>query len=238
MHFHLRPGVLPADFHHMATILNATHTVQTSPAELAEHHNWWPAGSISCLTMACDEAGQVIGFAEAHRFPNTAEGKFYADLAVLPTFAGHGAGSALLADVEQFIASHGATRIFGDVQDNDAASLAYVEKRGYKVERHWFTSRLDLSSFDPSAFPAPEVEGIRFFTLADDDTPAMRRALYELYGRTMPDIPGYEAKSFMTYETWERFMFDGDDPRTDWVVIAADGDRLVGVTQMVTEQDH
>ncbi|HWI63767.1 MAG TPA: GNAT family N-acetyltransferase, partial [Symbiobacteriaceae bacterium] len=47
-----------------------------------------------------------------------------------------------------------------------------------------------------------------------------------------------EAKSFMTYETWERFMFDGDDPRTDWVVIAADGDRLVGVTQMVTEQDH
>lgn len=226
----------------MAAILNASRTPLTTPDELAASRSWWPEGSISHLVMATGEGGQVIGFTEVYRFPNTVAGKFYAALAVHPASRNKGVGSALLTEMEGFAAGHGGTRLVGDVADTDAGSLAFLEKRGYRVEQHGFDSTLDLDAFDESPFTgvlsAAEAKGIRFFTLADSDTPETRRALYELYGRTMVDIPGYEAKSFMAYETWLRMVVDGERTRPDWVLIAAEGDRLVGATQMITSQDH
>ena len=242
MQFRLRPGTLPADYAHMAAILNATRSLPTTPEGLAEEQSWWPEGSISHAVMAMDQTGQVIGFAATHRLPNTAEGKYYADLAVHPESRNTGVGSALLAEIEQFVAGHDGNRIVGDVHDADAASLAYMNKRGYKVERHGYDSTLDPTGFDETPFAgavaAAEAKGIRFFTLADSNTPETCQALYELYGGTMVDIPGYEARSFMAYETWRRFVVEGEGARPDWVVIAAEADRLVGVTQMITSEDH
>lgn len=242
MLFRLRPGILPDDYVHMATILSTIHVQPTTAEDLAADQSWWPEGSIVERLMAVDEAEQVAGFAEAYRYPNTAEGKFYAYVAVHPRCRNQGAGSALLRAIEQFVGENGGTRLVGDVRDVDAASLGFVEKRGYKVERHGYDSTLDLTGLqEPPSFgdvAAVEATGIRFFTLADADTPAMRRSLYELYGRTMVDIPGYEAKSFMTFETWSTGVVERAGARPDWVFIAADGDRLVGVTQAVTTQDH
>ena len=238
----LRPGILPADYAPMAAILNASRALPTTPEDLAATHGWWPEGSISYRMIAEDGAGQVIGFMEAYRFPNTAEGKFYVNVVVLPASRNRGTGSALLSEAERFVAAQGGNRLEGDVQDTDAASLAFMEKRGYKVERHGYDSTLELRGRDENCFAhaldAVEAAGIRFFTLADRDTPALRRALYELYGRTMVDIPGYEARSFMAYETWSQFLVGGKGFRPDWVIIAADGDRLVGVTQAIDCQDH
>ncbi len=240
--FRLRPATLPDDYTHMAAILSAARAVRTTPAEVADTHNWWPEGSVSYRVMAEDEAGQVIGFAESYRFPNTAEGKFYASLTVHPAARNRGSGSLLLGAIERFVASQGGNRLVGEVKDSDAASLAFMEKRAYKVERHGYDSTLDLSGLqeppDFGAVAAVEATGIRFFALADSDSPETRRALYELYGRTMVDIPGYEAKSFMAYQTWSQFVIEGLGARLDWIFIAADDDCLVGVTQAINSQDH
>lgn len=240
MSIHLYPGTRPDDYVPMAAILNASRTLQTTPEEIAQERGWWPAGSVAHLVMARNGAGEVVGFGEAHRFPNTAEGKFYGSVFVHPTARRQGAGSALLAEVERFAAEHGGSRVVVDVEDTDAASLAYAERRGYTVDRHDWDSTLDLQGFDEAPFAGAlarvEASGIRFFTLAD--RPDVLPGLYQLYGATMVDIPGYEAKSFMTYETWLNALIEGEGARPDWVIIAGDGDRLVGVTQVVATQDH
>lgn len=256
MTIRLRPGDPTRDAAAVAAVLNAVRTPPTTAEEVICSLGERPEGSISHLVIAeewcgdsptrqpegAGEAFPVVGFAETHRFPNTAAGKFYADLAVLPASRRCGAGSALLAAVERFVREHGGNRIEGEVPEKDAPSLAFVEKHGYLRERRSFDSVLDLNGLDEAplagAVEAAEAKGIHFFTLADADGPETRQALYELYGRTMVDIPGYEAQSFMTYETWCRFLMEGEGARPDWVLIAAEGDRLVGVTQMIAVKEH
>jgi GNAT superfamily N-acetyltransferase len=242
MAFALRPCTLPADYAHMVAILNAVRVVPVTVDELQEQDSWMPEGSICHRLIAEDGAGRAIGFGEAHRWPNTMDGKLYVTLATLPAVRGQGIGSALLERIERFTAELGATRLVGDVEDHDANALAYLERRGYVVERHGYDSTLDLATFDIAPFAGAvgtvEAKGIRFFTLADAPGAAMERALYELYERTMVDIPGYEAKAFMSYETWRRFVVAADGARPEWTFIAADGDRLVGVTTAVVSQDH
>lgn len=240
--FRLRHANLPDDYTHMAAILNASRVLPTTAEELAGTQSRWPEGSVLLCRIAEDESEQVIGFAEAYRFPNTAEGKFYANVVVHPASRNKGIGSILLRTIEQFVVEHDGNRLVGDVEDIDVTSLAFMEKRGYRVERHGYDSTLDLSGLkEPPNFgdvATVEATGIRFFTLADSDTPETRRALYELYGRTMVDIPGYEAKSFMTYQTWSQFVIERQEVRLDWIFIAANNDCLVGVTQITNSRDH
>jgi GNAT superfamily N-acetyltransferase len=241
MRFRLRRCTLPPDYEPMAAILSAARPLPTTASELARAQSWWPAGTIVHRMLAEDPGGTVIGFAETYRFPNTATGKFYGNTAVHPEARRQGVGSVLLGEVERFVTAHGGDRIVGDVPDTDAASLTFMKQHGYKAERHSYDSLLDLAAFDEAPFDgavgASEARGIRFFTLADADTRETRNALYALYGRTFPDLPGYEAKSFMTYETWTSLV-EGDGARPDWVFIAAEGDRLVGATTLITSREH
>lgn len=239
MPFKLRPCNFPAEYGTVAAILTAARPgVPTTEADLADRDGWMPPDSIRRRVVAEDGHGAAIGFAEAYRYPNTAEGKFYVNAAVLPAAQGQGAGTLLLGDVERFALAHGGNRLMGDVHDQDVASLAYMKRRGYVVERHGYDSVLQLAEFDPAPFAGLEVPGIRFFTLADAPGEETLQALYRLYSRTMVDIPGYEAKSFMTYETWQHLVLKGEGCRPDWVFVAADGDRLVGVTTMIVSGDH
>jgi len=240
LNIHLTPGILPTDLEPVTEILNAVRTVQTTPEALNRERDWWPAGTVAHLVVARDGAGRVLGFGEAHRFPNTASGKFYADVAVHPKYRGLGVGAALVSAVERFCADCGARRIVGEVSDADGASLSWLQRRGYAVERHSFDSTLDLTAFDEAPFAGlvdrVSAGGITFFTLAD--APEVLMSLYRLYESTMVDIPEYEAQSFMSVDTWRDALIEGDGARPDWVIIAADGERLVGVTQIVACHDH
>lgn len=240
MPYQLSTAVLPDDYVSIAAVLNACRTLQTSPADLAQERACWPAGSISHLIVAKDDAGLAAGFADAYRLPNTAEGKFYVNVCVHPAHRRQGLGSTLLAEIHRFVTDRGGSRIEGEFEDTNAAARPFLEKRGYSVERHDFDSVLDLTTFDEAPFAGVveklQAEGIRFFTLADD--PSVLQALYFLYGATMVDIPGYEARSFMTFDTWLKALIQGAGARPDWIFIAADADRLVGVTQMIAVQDH
>lgn len=242
MTFVLRPCRLPAEYETLAAIQNAGSGQPTTAAHLADRDGWAPPGTLLHRVVAEDQQGAAVGFAEAYRFPNTPDGKFYMHVAVLPAAQGRGAGSLLLDEVEQFARGHGGNRFVADVSDQDAVALAYVARRGYAVERLGFDSTLTLSEFDAAVFagviPAAEAKGIRFFTLGDEPGDEVLHALYDLYGRTMVDIPGYEAKRFMSYETWLKIVRDGEGCRPEWVFIAAEGERLVGATAMVVSGDH
>lgn len=232
MPFQLRPG--GAEYELFAAIQTAARGLPAAPSDWANRDGY---GALCHRVIALGQEGAAVGFAEAYRYPNTAAGKFYVHVAVVPAARGQGVGTALLHEMEGYAADQRGNRFVGEVLDTDHAALAFVQKRGYVVGSHGFDSTLDLSAFDVSRF-AGVIDGIAFFTLADRQDDATMRALYELYGRTMVDIPGYEATSFMAYATWQKFLLAGEGCRPDWVFIAADGDRLVGVTTMVVSGDH
>lgn len=99
----------------------------------------------------------------------------------------------------------------------------------------WVRLILDLDTFDRTAFAdRPEVcrrAGITFTTMADlGDTPAHRRALYELNKTCAADIP--ERGEFYSFEDYlvQRVHVPTYDPRG--VVLALDGDTWVGMAAM------
>lgn len=121
-------------------------------------------------------------------------------------------------------------------------SADYVQKRGYAIRRHSFDSTLDLATFDALRFAdsvaATRQRGIRFLTLADEPGSASEQKLYDLFSRTMPDIPGYEAQRFMEFETWRRFALESSGTQPDLMLIAAEGTHFVGATTMSFVADH
>lgn len=241
MHFSLRSPNLPADYARMAEMINAVAHQPVTPASLAENDHLLPDGSVLHYVVAESDTGRVIGFARTHRYPNTRPGKYYVSVVTDKAVRRNGVGSALADAIERFALEHGATRLAGEVEDDDPASLAFVKRRGYEVVRLSYIATLDLTTFDDSRFAgvveAVQSGGIRFFTLADEPGEAMERKLYEYLSRTFPDIPGYDGAQFMSFETFRKWMIDNPDARLDGIILAADGDRIVGATNVTVSPD-
>jgi GNAT superfamily N-acetyltransferase len=73
------------------------------------------------------------------------------------------------------------------LRDDDPASRAWVERRGFALHNHAIRSRLDLTTFDPlphrHAIERIEAAGLRFETAEDADR------LYDLHAGLMRTVP-------------------------------------------------
>lgn len=193
--------------------------------------------------MALDESGRPVGGAEVGRAKWSAPGRYFAGVIVPPANRGKGIGQALWADMETYLRENGCTRCDVEVRDNDPASRAFGEHRGFVVDRHVFESTLDVAAFDETPFAdaigRAEASGIRFLSLADAgaDDPAVRRKLYEVFRDTAVDIPGRADRTFPPFEHWEKDNLAASWYRPDLIFIAADGDNWVGVTVMNYHED-
>lgn len=238
MNITLRPAKLPDDYEELAELLSMLRDESITVERLSEEDIRLPEGSVRYQVVAQDEHSFIRGYAEAFRWPNTRAGKFYVTLVIDKNARGIGVGTALLTDIETFARAHGGTLLVGEVPDHETGSLGFAQRRGYDIRRHSFTSTLNLSGFDDRGtnlvLEGVRATGIRFFTLAEAPGEQTERALYELMSRTMADLPGYEAERFMDFETWHDWVVNGVGTRPDGVIIAAEGEKLVGVT---TSQD-
>ncbi|MGW7318616.1 GNAT family N-acetyltransferase [Streptomyces sp. NPDC054865] len=105
----------------------------------------------------------------------------------------------------------------------------------------WVKLALDLNTFDARRFGAyvarARTQGIRLTTFDElADTPAHRRALYELNRTCSADIP--ERGEFHTFDEYlgRRFDTPSYDPRG--IVVALDGDTWVGMAATSHHDGH
>lgn len=237
----------PDDYEAVAELINFIASEPTSGKLLEEDDAKIPPGQLDYneegkLTgwdhpkwVAEDTQGQIIAYAHVWRAPWTEPGELMFTLVVRPEERMNGVGRAIYNEVERWSTEVKASRLTNYMRDNDAASLAFAERRGYVRERHTFESVLELATFDGGnllgAISAAQSTGIEFVTLADEPGEANERKLHELYRSTHLDIPGFSG-SFPWFEEWKKWSVDQPGVRPEWIHIAKDGERYVGVVTL------
>ena len=201
--------------------------------QIREWEEHFPRDGIRQRVVALDENGVVVGYNNAAHVPYMLPNSFWIEVVVAPNCRRQGIGARLYDGALVFARAQGATRLECEVRDHEPAWLKFAQARGFQIDRHTFDSTLDLATFEEARFAgvieAVEQQGIRFFTLADaGNTEENQRKLYELDKRNSLDIPGSEG-TFPRFEDFRKFVFESSWFRADGQILAADGERWVGL---------
>ena len=230
------------DYAAVAALLNTLNPEPITAESLQALHARFPAEGRRHRVVA--EAGDLglVGYANVSIWPGNRPGDSYFTLVTAPTFRRQGAGSGLLAAVEDWARANGVARLITGVPDEDQEALSFAAHRGFPVESTQLMSTLELATFDEAQFvgvvESVQTRGIRFFTYAEQPGEALQRLLYEVYKVTDLETPGYagtDPSAYPPFERWQGEIFGNQATLTDGLIIAADGDRIVGLTIVQNE---
>ena len=184
----------------------------------------WRRQAEAMVWLLCERDGSAIGAGFALTGWHTPPHRAIGAALVEPGARGAGAGTAVLQALEAWAHARGATELEGPVQEDDAGSIAWTERRGYGEAGRDSHLVLDLTTIVP---PEPDPPpGIEIVTWAE--RPELAAGLYEVAREATPDIPGAEEDELGSLEEWlERDLGGaGDDPRAVFVALA--GDEVTG----------
>lgn len=154
--------------------------------------------------LVAEEAGQTVGCVILRRVPELLPLVLILD--VHPEFQGRGIGSALL-EAALSDASQG-TEVGVNVSAAHPEGVDFALHRGFVEEFRTYESTLDMAAFNAEAYAANMASlaslGYRFTSLAEEDSPQLRRALHELNLTVTKDIPTVLELQPTTFEEWTR----------------------------------
>ena len=172
----------------LSDIVRITNPYEWQPVTTDQMREWFqynPPGRVQRRLVSVNEHDTVTSYAGCVHEADAPTNQFVVWVIVDPVHRGMGSGSALWETLLQELRGLGAQRLTSDVNDNDAQSLVFAQRRGFTIDEHFFHYALDLTTFNETPFlndlHALEAQGIRFTSLAAfEDTPETRRKLYDL----------------------------------------------------------
>lgn len=187
--------------------------------------------------VAIDGKDNIIGYAVGWRAPWTDAGTICSILIVDPKFQNKGIGTALLNDLEAWCNEINADLLISEAPDHLNESVLFVEKNGYKKERHVWQSTLDLSQFNEKNLEDLRVglKEIRIEKLIDVEYDAVIKSLYELFKQTVKDNPAMsdDENSLPTLDDWaSECLADSNH-----VYIANRDNRIIGMTILIPKEN-
>jgi len=144
------------------------------------------------------------------------------DVAVVPACRRRGIGSALFADISQRARALGKAEIQGEVQEADAESQAYFERRGFVRVGGEKALVLELDEVEPPEVDPPD--GVRIVTRAEE--PDRLDEMYALALHADEDIPG--STGSQSYELWRANDIDRPNTPPELCFLALAGDEVIG----------
>ena len=144
------------------------------------------------------------------------------DLAVIPARRRSGIGSAIFGEISERARALGKDEIQGEVQESDAESRAFFERRGFVPVGGEKAVVLELEGIEPPAVEPPE--GVRIVTRADE--PDRLDEMYSLATQADEDIPGTD--SVASYERWRAVDIDRPNTPPELCFLALAGDEVIG----------
>lgn len=222
------------DFPRIAELRNTAYPQPVTAEQLAEWERRFPKDGARQRNVALDSTGNILGYNDAGRWPYMPPGKFWIDVIVDPGHRCHGIGALLYQDALEFAQAQRAVVLECEVRDHNLDWKRFAETRGFRVDRHVFESALGIGHFDETRFgnlvKAVQARGFHFFSMADvPDTEENRRKLYELNKTNALDTPGTDG-TFAPFSLFAERIFIASWYRPEGQIIAADGDRWVGMT--------
>ncbi|WP_159081867.1 GNAT family N-acetyltransferase [Paenibacillus sp. CAA11] len=244
---HVIRNLRPEDYGAVAKLLNTILSEPTTAEMLKDEEDKIPPGKLHYseegMLLGWDrpkwvvenEQDQIIAYAIAWRAPWAEPGELAFTLVVDPDRCSEGVGTALYNTIHHWAEEVRASRLVTSIRESDSRALTFAQQREYVQERHLFESVLDLSSFDGEplyqSIEEAKQKGIQFTTLAEEPGEPNERKLHELYEITSKDIPGYSG-SYPWFEEWKKWSIEQNGVRPEWIHIAKDGDRYIGVATL------
>ena len=170
------------------------------------------------------DAGCALAYVGWHSAPGTGTGEAF----VLPEHRGAGVGFELYRELAGWVEERGCVTLETTVAEDDAASLAWADRRGFREIGRTSRLMLDLTAIEAPAVDPPK--GVEIVTWAErpDLTPALYRVAVEAY----PDEPGNEGNLMDPYETWLSKDMRGDSDRPEATFIALAGGEVAGYAKL------
>jgi GNAT superfamily N-acetyltransferase len=174
----------------------------------------WFTGSVDG-----EDAAVCVALVGWHEPPGVAR----AELDVLPERRGRGLGTALLAAAGVWARGRGYTELLGPVAEEDAESLAWAGRHGFREVGRNARLVLDLEDVKRPSVDPPD--GIAIVTWAE--RPELARGIYEVAREAYPDVPG-EDEVMAPFADWLSVDMQGSGDRPEATFIALCGDEVVG----------
>lgn len=181
------------------------------------------AGLADHADLLAREDGVVLGSGFAALFPGFRD-RITVFVTVPPGHRRRGAGTALYGALSRWARERGIETMVAVVADDDPASLAFAERRGFVEERREKGVALDLTALEPPEVDPPA--GVEIVSWAD--RPELARGIYEVSVEASPDVPGYEDEQHEPFDDWLAHEMSGPGDRPEATFLALAGDEVIG----------
>ena len=172
-----------------------------------------------------EDAGAALAYVGWHSKPGTGHGEVF----VLPGAPRRRSRiGALPRRSPEWVQERGCVTLETAVAEDDAESLAWVDRRGFREVGRNSKMVLDLTAIEAPAIDPPE--GVEIVTWAE--RPELAAGLYAVACEAYPDVPGDEGTPMDSYEEWLSKDMQGDSDRPDATFVALVDGEVAGYAKL------
>ncbi|HEX4743452.1 MAG TPA: GNAT family N-acetyltransferase [Candidatus Limnocylindria bacterium] len=231
----------PGDYEGYKTLENRCYPEYPGTVEELRHRDEiWDHSKFFMRRMVVEEGGRIVGAADLnHQQWEFQADKYHLGVMVDPDARRRGIGTALYEDQLRVARERKAIQLITGVKESMTDGLEFALHRDFKEAKRDWESRLDVTSFDASAFAeAPRrvaAEGITITTLAQElarDRESIH-AVYELDCDCVRDVPSTDPVTTLPFETWRKEVLESPNSTPDAFYIAVDrSGRYLGLSNL------
>ena len=167
--------------------------------------------------------------------------KFHVSVSVPPEWQGVGIGAQLYDRLLTELKPLDQILLRAMTREDKTRSVQFLSARNFTEEMRDWESRLDMASFDPSAYKDAETavtsQGMTILTLAEVQSLYLdwKQKLFDLDWTVTLDMPAPDTLTQPTFEHWEKNALQNPNLLPDAWFIALDGDTFVGESTLWKE---
>ncbi len=230
----IRPILSNQDYEGVAALLSLAENELVTAAQLIKNRQQPLSDGQIHHQIVAELDNTIVGFGTIFNTNTMKAGRLLVKVCTHPDQRNKGIGAKLYDAAAAFALSNGAHTLESNLFDNEPHSLKFAEKRGFKIERHVFESKIDLDSFDIRPFEdvieQVRAGGIHLFTLAEvGNTAENLRKLWEVNYSTYLDMPDTTG-TFPDFEAFHKMVTESTWFVPESQFLAADGDQFVGLS--------
>jgi mycothiol synthase len=243
----IRPFAEATDYPGLASVIAAVWLDRDASLAALQHFDRAHGNGFFFQRFVAQQDEQIVAYCDCGEPADSYRpGKYWFELAVLPSHQGRGLGSTLYDHLWAALAQRPQppTMLVCKTYEDQPAALRFLHKRGYQQVMRSHMAYLEVARFDPTPFatllPKVAATGIELISLAElaERDPDWRRKIYELdwectLDEPLPDTPTkprfdhYVTETFGNPDFWPQAWF-----------VALDGGRYVGLTAANRNRRH